>query len=87
MLKFKKEEPEFKTATKTKYLINIRDCAGKYEISSFRITNHCNSVFDLFKLEAISVFLSKQEFRKQKEFDYKVSLINKISQLVPLLVF
>ena len=84
-MKFIEQEPEIKTiATKNaakrssvaEHLINNRDCARKYEISKFRIIHHCNSVFELVKLEAISIFLEKPELCKQKEFDYKVSLLS-----------
>ena len=78
MLKFIEKEPEIKTtATKNaakrssvaEHLINSRDCARKYDISKFKIIHHCNSVIDLVKLEAISIFLEKPELCKQKEFD------------------
>ena len=75
MLKFIEEEPEIKTtATKNEtkrfsvavHLMNNRDCARKYEISRFFKIHHCNSVFNLFKLEAICIFLKKPVLCKQK---------------------
>ena len=54
-LKLKQRQP--KRFSVAEYLINNRDCARKYDISRFEIIYHCNSVFDLVKLEAISIFL------------------------------
>ena len=85
VLKFIDKEPETKTtATKStakissvaERLISSRDCTRKYDISRLRIIYHCNSVFDLVKLEAISTFSEKLELCKRKEFDYKVSLLS-----------
>ena len=84
VFKFIEEKPEIKTTTTTKnaakrfsiaeHLINSNDCGRKYKISRFEIINHCNSVFDLVKLEAISIFLNKPKLCKQEELDYKGSL-------------
>ena len=59
-----------------KHLVNSRDCAKKYDLSRFKIIYHCNNVFDLIKIEAISKYLEKPMLCKQKEFEYKVSLFN-----------
>ena len=63
-LKLIDKEPEIKTtatenaskrSSVAEHLINNRDGARKYDISRFRIIHHCNSVFDLVKLEAIFI--------------------------------
>ena len=84
MLKFIEKVPEINTTATKKdkrssvleHLINNRDCARKYDISRFKIIHHCISVFDLVKLEAISIVLEKPELCKQKVFDYIVSLLS-----------
>ena len=85
MLNVIKKEPNIKTtavknaakrSSVAEHLINNRDCSGKYDISRFKIIHHCNSVFDLVKFEAISVFLKKPELCEQKEFDNKVFLFS-----------
>ena len=81
MLKFIEKDPEIKTtaakrSSVAENLLNSRDCAKKYDTSRFEIIHYCNSVFDLVKLEAISIFLEKPELCKQNEFDYKVSLFS-----------
>ena len=62
MLKFiQKETKIMTTATKNaakrfsvaEHLVNNRDCATKYDLSRFKITHHCNNVFDFIKIEAI----------------------------------
>ena len=75
LFKFIEKEPEIKpTATKNaakrssvaEHLINNRNCARKNNLSRFKTINHCNIVFDLVKLEDISIFFEKPELCKQK---------------------
>ena len=56
--------------------VNNRDFARSYDLSIFKIIYHCNNVFDLIKMEAISLCFEKPVLCKQKEFDYKVSLFS-----------
>ena len=82
-MKFVEKEPEImttanKNAAKSfsvaEHLVNSRYCARKHDIARYRTTHHFNSVFDLIRIEASSIYLEKSELCKQKEFDYKVSL-------------
>ena len=85
MVKFIEKEPKSMTiatenATKrssvAEHLVNNRECAKKYDLSRFKMLHQCNSVNDLIKMEAISIYLEKPVLCKQNEFDYKVSLFS-----------
>ena len=85
VLEFIEKEPEImatasknaaKRSSVAEHLVNNRDCAKKYDLSRYKISHHCNNVFDLIKSKAISIYLEKPVLCKQKEFDYKVSLFS-----------
>ena len=48
-------------------------------LSRLRVVRHCNNLGDLVRLEAISVILNKPKLCKQKNVDYKASLILKFT--------
>ena len=48
------------------HLVNNRDCARKQDIFRFKTIYHCNNIFDLNKIEAISIYLEQPELCKQK---------------------
>ena len=58
------------------HLVNNRECAKKYDLSRFKIIHQCNNVTDLNKMKAILIYLKKPVLCKQKEFNYKVSLLS-----------
>ena len=61
-LKSIEKEPEIRrTATKrssiAEHLVNDRDCARKYDISRLKIIHHFINIFDIVKMDAVSIFL------------------------------
>ena len=65
-----------KRSSVAEHLVNNKECAKNYDSSRFKVLHQCQNAMDLIKMEAISIYLEKPVLYKQKEFDFKVSLVS-----------
>ena len=60
----------------SEHLVNNSVYGNSYSEMRFKILRSCTNIFDLVKIEAIYIHLNKPKLRKQKEFDYSLSLFS-----------
>ena len=55
------------------HLVNNFECASNYNLKILKIIKYCFHIFDLIKLEAICILITKPKLCKRTDFEYTVS--------------